>query len=366
MIYCISDIHGRIDLFEKMLDKINLKQGDTLYVLGDSIDRGGGLEVVKKCKELYDKGLLKYIQGNHEFNFIQTVAKGYKKKSVLISDINYLDELERQRKELKEKSNSIAQKKTANLFDLFGVGKCLSEMFKNVNSVKTIQESIMKSLKSLPLFTEMESYKTISDANNFSDKEFTELLDFMIQSPFEEEVIVNGKKYILVHAGKRKTKDNFDILYNMFIRDDFYMNKTDFKDATIIFGHTTTRDIKIKKYNSLEIPYTIWYDDKHKDKICIDCGASYPNGQLACLRLDDMQEFYVTNERKTIVPVSYINDKFEHLQKVYSDFLDEFQIDLENFDENYSENFGGGVLTLKKKKDLCGILEHERKEYNIK
>lgn len=343
MIYCISDIHGRIDLFEKMLDKIDLKQGDTLYVLGDSIDRGGGLEVVKKCKELYDKGLLKYIQGNHEFSFIQTVAQGYKKKSVLISDINYLDELEKSRAEIKARSNGIAQKKSANLFDLFKVGKCLSQMFENVNSVKTINESIGKALKSLPLFTEMESYKTISDANNLSDKEFTDLLNFIIQSPFEEEVVVNGKKYILVHAGKRKaTKDSFDIFYNMFVRDDFYMKKSDFKNATVVFGHTTTRDIKIKKYRKLEIPYTIWYDDTHNDKICIDCGASYPNGQLACLRLDDMQEFYVTNERKTIVPVSYINSKFEYLQKVYGDFLDEFQIDLQNFDENYAENFGGG------------------------
>ena len=343
MIYCISDIHGRIDLFEKMLDKINLKQGDTLYVLGDSIDRGGGLEVVKKCKELYDKGLLKYIQGNHEFSFIQTVANGYKKKSVLISDINYLDELERQRKELKEKSNGIANKKTVNLFDLFSVGKCVSEMFKNVNSVKIINESIGKALKSLPLFTEMESYKTISDVNDLSDREFTELLDFMIQSPFEEKVVVNGKKYILVHGGKRQAKDKFDIFYNMFVRDDFYMNKTDFKNTTIIFGHTTTRDIKIKKYKRLEIPYTIWYDDMYKDKICIYCGASYPNGQLACLRLDDMKEFYVMNERKMVVPVSYINNKFEHLQKVYGDFLEEFQIDLKNFDENYAENFGGGI-----------------------
>ena len=50
MIYCMSDIHGRIDLFEKMLEKINLKKGDMLYIIGDSIDRGGGLKVLKKIK----------------------------------------------------------------------------------------------------------------------------------------------------------------------------------------------------------------------------------------------------------------------------------------------------------------------------
>ena len=37
---------------------------------------------------------------------------------------------------------------------------------------------------------------------------------------------------------------------------------------------------------------TIYYG---KDKIGIDCGSGYPEGsqgRLACLRLDDMQEFY--------------------------------------------------------------------------
>ena len=34
----MSDIHGRIDLFDKMLEQINLKEGDMLYILGDCID----------------------------------------------------------------------------------------------------------------------------------------------------------------------------------------------------------------------------------------------------------------------------------------------------------------------------------------
>ena len=57
MVYCISDIHGRMDLFEKMLEKINLQTGDMLYVIGDSIDRGGGLKVIEKIKGLHDQCL---------------------------------------------------------------------------------------------------------------------------------------------------------------------------------------------------------------------------------------------------------------------------------------------------------------------
>ena len=40
----MSDIHGRLDLLDAMLDKINLQKGDKLYVIGDCIDRGGGLK----------------------------------------------------------------------------------------------------------------------------------------------------------------------------------------------------------------------------------------------------------------------------------------------------------------------------------
>ena len=38
--YVVSDIHGQYKLFMKMLKKIRLKDEDTLYVLGDILDRG--------------------------------------------------------------------------------------------------------------------------------------------------------------------------------------------------------------------------------------------------------------------------------------------------------------------------------------
>ena len=39
MIYVISDIHGRKDRFEDVLEQINLQENDVLYILGDVIDR---------------------------------------------------------------------------------------------------------------------------------------------------------------------------------------------------------------------------------------------------------------------------------------------------------------------------------------
>ena len=60
---------------------------------------------------------------------------------------------------------------------------------------------------------------------------------------------------------------------------------------TLIFGHTPTIH-----YHS-DNPLTVWYGNR---LIGIDCGSGFPinenayleKGRLACLRLDDMKEFY--------------------------------------------------------------------------
>ena len=40
MIYAMSDLHGCYNLYVKMLEKINFSDEDTLYLLGDYVDRG--------------------------------------------------------------------------------------------------------------------------------------------------------------------------------------------------------------------------------------------------------------------------------------------------------------------------------------
>lgn len=51
--YVISDIHGQYDMFMELIDKIDLKQTDTLYVLGDILDRGPHpIKVLKKLMEM--------------------------------------------------------------------------------------------------------------------------------------------------------------------------------------------------------------------------------------------------------------------------------------------------------------------------
>ena len=64
MHYCISDIHGRYDLFRAMLKKISFSEEDRLYVLGDFVDRGsGGLHAVL---DVAARDNVVCIMGNHD------------------------------------------------------------------------------------------------------------------------------------------------------------------------------------------------------------------------------------------------------------------------------------------------------------
>ena len=40
MIYAVSDIHGCYDKFLGLLDLIKFSDHDTMYILGDMVDRG--------------------------------------------------------------------------------------------------------------------------------------------------------------------------------------------------------------------------------------------------------------------------------------------------------------------------------------
>ena len=40
MIYVMSDVHGEYEKYRRMLEKIRFSDEDTLYILGDVVDRG--------------------------------------------------------------------------------------------------------------------------------------------------------------------------------------------------------------------------------------------------------------------------------------------------------------------------------------
>lgn len=65
MIYAMSDLHGCDDLYFKMLEKINFSDNDTLYILGDVIDRGDG--GIKILLDMMKRKNVIPILGNHDY-----------------------------------------------------------------------------------------------------------------------------------------------------------------------------------------------------------------------------------------------------------------------------------------------------------
>ena len=64
MTYAISDLHGRVDLYREILEKISFCAEDTLYILGDIGDRNeGGIQIFK---QVMDKPNIHMLMGNHE------------------------------------------------------------------------------------------------------------------------------------------------------------------------------------------------------------------------------------------------------------------------------------------------------------
>ena len=62
--YVMGDIHGEYEMLQELLGKMNLNEGDTLYVMGDLIDRGPyPARVLRKLMEM--KGCI-CLMGNHE------------------------------------------------------------------------------------------------------------------------------------------------------------------------------------------------------------------------------------------------------------------------------------------------------------
>lgn len=78
IIYVISDIHGEYDKFIKMLNLIEFKPEDTMYILGDVIDRGK--YSTRLLLYIMKQPNMKMLLGNHEEMLLQSLVnddKGY-------------------------------------------------------------------------------------------------------------------------------------------------------------------------------------------------------------------------------------------------------------------------------------------------
>jgi hypothetical protein len=114
-------------------------------------------------------------------------------------------------------------------------------------------------------------------------EERLQILRFIQELPDHLEISVNGQDYYLVHGMPGKTQ--YDRIWG---RPEPPPTQPPIPGKICIVGHTCTYYMTCDE----EHPFRIWHGPSIIDVDC-GCGNATSLRQLACLRLEDMQEFYI-------------------------------------------------------------------------
>lgn len=231
--FVVSDIHGEYELFIRLLEAIHLKETDTLYVLGDILDRGPHpIQIIMKLMEMPN---VVCLTGNHELMALECLE--FLMQEITEMSIEKVDE-------------------------------------KMLNNLVTWQYNGSKST--------IDEFRALSREMQYEVIEF--IKDFMIY----EELTVCGKNYLLVHGGLGNYypgKDMEEYSLKELIWDRAEYDIQYFEDRYVVTGHTPTQEIM---ENSR--PGYVYKVNHH---IAIDCGCNRRNGRLAAVCLDTGREYYV-------------------------------------------------------------------------
>lgn len=232
MIYILSDVHGQEAKYRAILEKIRFRLADTLYVLGDVVDRGP--EPMKVLLDMMSRPNVIPILGNHEF--MAAYCLHFLLREITDDTIAELDDIQ---------------------------WAALGEWF--LNGGRT----------------------TLASFHRLSPEERLEVWDYLGGFSLYEEVSVGGKDYLLVHAGldnfsPDKPLEDYTLHELIFCRPDY--GRPYYTDKYVVTGHTPTQVIPGNPK-----PGRVYRANNH---IAIDCGCGY-GGPLAAICLDTGEEFYV-------------------------------------------------------------------------
>lgn len=232
--YVCADIHGNYDKYQALLDTISLKNSDTLYILGDVIDRGP--DGAKILRDMMARPNVVPILGNHEFT--AAVCLPWLMEEITDTSIESLTDVQL---------------------------AALTEWLQNGGG------PTLKALKELP------------------QAQRRDILDYLREMELYAEVDIGGHSFVLAHAGldhfaRDKSLEDYELA-------DFLLGRPTpesayWPDKVLIFGHTPTRLL-------WEAAGKTPRDDIFYGKgfIDIDCGCGF-GGRLGCLCLDTMEERY--------------------------------------------------------------------------
>lgn len=232
MTYVMSDIHGQYDKYLAMLDKIDFCDDDTLYILGDVLDRGE--QSVELLWDMSMRANVIPLLGNHEVM-----------ASVLLR-------------------------------------RLCAEITED-NAETQITRELLGALYD---WQEMGGDTTLSGFRRLAPEDRLALLDYIDDFLPHETLTVAGNRFVLVHGGipyetRRIPLADQPLLTLTEHRPEYLLRYYD--DAYLVTGHTPTLHIGEAYIGK------IYRDHGH---IAIDCGAGF-GMPLGCIRLDDFKEFYV-------------------------------------------------------------------------
>ena len=233
--YACADLHGRLDLYEKIKEYI--KSEDTVYFLGDAIDRGPHgieimLDILKQKKWIY-------LKGNHEDMMYGALAKEYDLKE---PERDFFDRLENPKYLWYNNGGKITE---ISLKEKFNNGK--------------IRDLLMK-IDSLPL--EWTYKNTKGQTIHLSHAGWTPSL------PVLKDLLWSRDRFL----DEQNTAVGWD--------DDNYY---------VVHGHTPTQSLS--DYSFGHIIGIAGEIKKYGHKIDIDCGAIF-NDKVALLDLDTLEPIY--------------------------------------------------------------------------
>jgi serine/threonine protein phosphatase 1 len=234
----MSDIHGNYKKYRRMLDAIKFCDRDVLYILGDVIDRGpDGLRILR---DMCMRSNIIPILGNHEYMASISLP-------ILM-------------KEITEDS--------------------ISEMTSNPEEIQYITEWI-----------HVGGAVTIDEFAKLNQESRKNILDYINEFELYRVVKINGKTFVLVHAGfanfitDRKLND-YDLSELIFQPSDY--SRKYFTDVYLVTGHTPTQVI----YEMIDGIKDCQLTFERNNHIAVDCGCGF-GGKLGCICLETMEKFYV-------------------------------------------------------------------------
>ncbi len=230
--YVMGDVHGEYGRFLKLLEEIGLQDGDTLYLMGDVLDRGP--HPVKVLLKLMEMPNAFCLLGNHEWMALE----------------------------------------------------CLPFLMQEITD-DTVGSVTSDQLKALSSWMQNGCQTTLGEFRGLDREMQEEVLDYLRDLLLYAEVEAGGERYFLVHAGLGNFSPEKPIgaysLYDLVWQQADYGRRY-FADRTLVTGHTPTQTIAENP-----APGRVYRGNGH---LALDCGAGSPGGSLAAVCLDDGREFY--------------------------------------------------------------------------